>query len=237
MHVNHTIHMDLLGAEPIPTLDMMQYDQLSRQVDMALFCGQEAFQIPQDAGVLIHYVRGNGESGVYDSMSDGTRAWSISGNRLTIAIAPEVLLYEGTAAVSARLTLGTRTLNTFTFLIQIHKGMPSGQVSGSHKLCWYLSAPPVAAQGQLLAVASVDENGVITEVTAIDSPKFDTSFGIWGEVYAQKLRVTGRFSTDSKITVTFNGNRLQSVGEPTADTDAATKAYVDKAIADAISML
>lgn len=237
MHVNHKIRMDLLGTEPIPTLEMMQHDQLSRQVEITLYCGEESFSVPEDAGVMIHYLRGDGISGVYDTMADGTNAWSATENVLTIQIAPEVLNAEGTAAVSARLIRGARTLNTFTFLIRIHKALPTGQEEQSAKLCWYLSAPPVAAAGQYLAVASVDENGVVTALTAVDAPKFDTSFGIWGEVYAQKLRITGRLSTDSGITVTFNGSRLQGVGTPTEDSDAATKAYVDQAIADALANL
>ena len=237
MHVNHQIRMDLICSEAVPTLEMVQYDQLSRQVEIALYCGEEAFTIPEDVGVLIHYVRSDGVSGVYDVMADGTAAWTISENLLTIQIAPEVLEVEGTAAVSARLIRGIRTLNTFTFLIQVHKGLPTGEEAGEYKLCWYLSAPPAAVAGQYLAVASVDENGVVTALTAVDAPEFDTSFGVWGEVYAQKLRVTGRFSTDSGITVTFNGNRLQSLADPTEDTDAATKAYVDNAIANALASL
>lgn len=235
MHVNHKIRMDLTGFEPIPTLEMMQHDQLSRQVELALYCGAEPFAVPEDAGVLIHYLRGDGVSGAYDTMADGTVAWSVSGNLLTIRIAPEVLQSEGTAALSARLVRGLRTLNTFTFLIQVHKGVPTGNGVENAKLCWYLPGLPTAEKGQYLTVAEVDENGVVTSLTAVDAPEFDTSFGIWGEVYAQKLRVTGRFSTDSAITVSFNKNRLQNVGTPTADTDAATKAYVDQKIAEALA--
>lgn len=237
MHVNHKIRMDLTRFEPIPTLEMVQHDQLSRRVEIALYSGNESFVIPEDSGVLIHYLRGDGQSGVYDTLADGSAAWSVSGNVLTLTIAPEILQSEGTTAVSARLVLGIQTLNTFTFLIQVHKCVPTGEGTQGHRLCWYMPAPAVAAKGQYLSVAEVDENGVVTALTAVDGPEFDTSFGIWGEVYAQKLRITGCFSTDSGINVVFNNNRLQNVGAPTSDTDAANKAYVDKAIADALAAL
>jgi len=237
MHVNHKIHMDLTRFEPIPTLEMVQHDQLSRKVEIHLYCENAPFDIPVDTGVMIHYLRGDGISGIYDTMADGSLAWSASGNVLTLSIAPEILMTEGTAAVSARLIRGVRTLNTFTFLIQVHKGVPVGEGTQEHRLCWYLPTPPTAARGQYLAVAEVDENGVVTALTAVDGPEIDYTLGIWGQLYAQKLRVTGQFSTDSSISVSFNGNRLQKVGTPTADTDAANKSYVDTAIANALSSL
>ena len=186
---------------------------------------------------MIHYLRGDGTSGAYDAMPDGTSAWQIKENLLTLNIAPELLSAEGNAAISARLIQGIRTLNTFAFLIQVHKGMPAGESGGAHRVCWYLAAPPVASQGQYLAVASVDENGIVTALEAVDAPQIDTSFLVLGEVYAQKLRVTGRFSTDSGINVIFNNNRLQKVGEPQTDTDGVNKAYVDAAIANALKNL
>lgn len=237
MYVSHKIRMNLIDSEAIPTLEMMQYDQLSRQVELSLYCGEEPFEIPGDAGVIIHYIRGDGTAGTYDALADGNPAWQAEGNRLVLKIAPEILSIEGTAAVSARLIRGIRTLNTFTFLIRVHKGLPAGENGGEHKLCWYLSAPPLAAKGQLLAVASVDENGVVTALEAVDAPEFDTSFVILGETFAQKLRVLGRFSTDYGINVIFNNNRLQKVAEPQEDTDAANKAYVDQAIANALQNL
>lgn len=237
MYVNHKIHMNLIEAEAVPTLEMVQFDQLSRQVELALYCGEEPFGIPQDAGVMIHYLRGDGSAGSYDAMADGTPAWQAEENRLVLKIAPEVLSCEGTAAVSARLIRGIRTLNTFTFLIRVHKGLPAVEGGEAHRLCWYLSAPPLAAKGQLLAVAAVDEYGVVTALEAVDVPEFDTSFVILGETYAQKLRVLGRFSTDYGIDVIFNNNRLQKVAAPQAETDAANKAYVDSAIANALQNL
>ncbi len=237
MYVNHKIHMNLIESEAIPTLEMVQYDQMSRQVELALYCGEDPFTIPEDIGVMIHYLRGDGVAGTYDAMADGSHAWQVTDNLLTLKIAPEVLSSEGTAALSARLIRGTRTLNTFTFLIRVHKGLPAGEGGGEHKLCWYLSAPPVASKGQFLAVASVDENGIVTALEAVDVPEFDTSFVVLGETFAQKLRVLGRFSTDYGINVIFNNNRLQKVAEPQEDTDAANKAYVDSAIANALQNL
>ena len=142
MYVNHKVHMNLIDAEAIPTLEMVKHDQMSRQVELSLYCGEEQFLIPEDAGVMIHYLTAAGQAGVYDALPDGMPAWKMEDNRLTVSISPEILAEEGTAAVSARLIQGIRTLNTFTFLIRVHKGIPTGEGSEAYRLCWYLAAPP-----------------------------------------------------------------------------------------------
>lgn len=43
----------------------------------------------------------------------------------------------------------------------------------------------------------------------------------------QQINITGKLSADPSITIQFNGNRLQGVKNPTAETDAANKAYAD----------
>ncbi len=237
MTVTHKLTMDLSRCEILPTLDMRQHDQFSRQVALHLTVDGEPFPIPSDAGVLICYTRSDGVSGCYDTLPGGIAAWSVSGNCLTVSVAPEILETEGTASVSARLILGESVLHTFSFYIQVGPTQAVGEPGAAAGICWYLPMPAGAAAGQFLQAAEVDEKGFITRLEAVDAPKFDTAVCVLGQVTAQRLRVTGRFSTDAGITATLNGSRLQNVGTPTADKDAANKLYVDKAIADAIAAL
>lgn len=234
MIVNHKINMDLTKADAVPTLTMMQLDQLSRQVQITLLCGEEPFVPPEDTSVLIRYLCCDGSSGAYDTMPDGTEAWMLSGNVLTLKIAPQVLAAAGCAVVSARLIRGQGILNTFDIYIQCEPAVQTGEGAGEHSLVWYLRAPVKASVGQYLMVSGVDENGVVTVLEAGDVPVFDPAYCNLGEVIAQKLRVTGRLSADFGIEVTLNGSRLRKVGAPTEDTDAANKAYVDAAIAAAL---
>lgn len=62
---------------------------------------------------------------------------------------------------------------------------------------------------------------------------FDST--ILGDI--QQINVTGKLSTDSAIIVNFNGTILQGVEEPTVDTDAATKAYVDREVTRILDLL
>ena len=57
--------------------------------------------------------------------------------------------------------------------------------------------------------------------------KFDSKVGD-----ILQINVTGKLSTDPGIVVDFRSSRLRGVKDPTADTDAATKRYVDKLTAD-----
>ena len=237
MHVNHKIRMDLTGTEAIPTLEMVCYDQLSRQVELELLCNGEAMVLPQDVRAVIHFRSADGSEGIYDTLADGSPAWSLSGNRLTVRIAPAVLQFAGVAVVCPRLIRNDRTVSTFPFFIQVHPGGEPGAGDSGTAGYFFLPVPASAVVGQVLIVASVDEQGRVTEVTTQAPPVIDYSFGVWGELYAQKMRVTSRFSTDSGIEVTFNNNRLRKVAAPQEDSDAANKAYVDKAIADAFANL
>ncbi len=237
MIVTHKLTMDLSRCEILPTLDMRQYDQFSRQVALYLTMEGDPFLIPEDTGVLICYTRSDGVSGCYDTLAGGTAAWSVSSNCLTVSIAPEILITEGNASVSARLIRGEKVLHTFCFYIQVGKGPHIMDPDQPHSICWYLPMPESAAAGQFLQAAEVDENGFIIRLEAVDAPQFDTTVCVLGQVTAQRLRVTGRFSTDEGITVTLNGSRLQDVGTPSLDTDGANKAYVDQAISSALAAL
>ena len=46
------------------------------------------------------------------------------------------------------------------------------------------------------------------------------------------INITGKLTTDPGVTVNFRTSRLQGVRDPQADSDAATRRYVDQAVAD-----
>lgn len=56
-----------------------------------------------------------------------------------------------------------------------------------------------------------------------------------GDVAA--VNITGSLTTDGDITVNLNGCRVQGVNEPTSDTDAANRGYVDGLVGNINSLL
>lgn len=47
----------------------------------------------------------------------------------------------------------------------------------------------------------------------------------------QQINITAKLTSDSSVTIDFNGSRVQGVKAPVENTDAANKAYVDEAVA------
>jgi hypothetical protein len=95
MIITHKIKMDLTRRELVPPIDMAQDDKYSRNLELALFCGNKAVIPPQDCAVLVRYQKSDGHGGCYDTLPDGTTAWHTSGNTLTVALAPQVLTVSG----------------------------------------------------------------------------------------------------------------------------------------------
>ena len=90
MIVTNKIKMDLTNRSLTPTVDVMQDDQMSRNLEISLYSGFEPFVLPENCVALVRYKKANGNSGIYDAMPDGTPAWSIASNVVTISLAPQV---------------------------------------------------------------------------------------------------------------------------------------------------
>ena len=100
MIVTNKIKMDLTNRRLTPTVDVMQDDQMSRSLEISLYSGLEAFELPENCVALVRYKKANGNSGMYDAMPDGVPAWSISKNVVTIALAPQVCSAAGTVSLT-----------------------------------------------------------------------------------------------------------------------------------------
>ena len=277
MYVKHVIEMDLAGQAVMPRVDMVEGDQYARQLELSLSAGGEAWEIPDDVHALIRYRRTDGSGGEYDTLPDGTPAWSASGNVLTLTPAPQILTCPGSVMLSVTLLQGDFRISTFSILLNVHGALPGGTEDGSYS-CYdgFLSAPKEAEVGQFFRVSGVNAHGVVSEVETVTLPSLDDAVDAaltqaresgefdgasayevavengFSGTQAQwleslhgkdgkfdpnagdilKINITGKLSTDPGTIVDFRSNRLRGVKDPTEDTDAATKRYVDKLAAD-----
>ena len=76
-------------------MDMVEGDQYARQLELSLLCGGESWEIPEDVHATVRFRKPDGTGGEYDSLPDGSPAWSASGNVLTVELAPQVLSCPG----------------------------------------------------------------------------------------------------------------------------------------------
>ena len=95
MYVKHKLEIDLSGQAVMPRVDMVEGDQYTRQLELSLLCGGESWEIPEDVHAAVRFRKPDGTGGEYDSLPDGSPAWSASGNVLTVELAPQVLSCPG----------------------------------------------------------------------------------------------------------------------------------------------
>lgn len=179
MVITHTLRMDLEGKEPVQWIEAAQGDAYTRCIKMLLFSQHAKWTVPEGVTVLIRYRKSDGKSGEYDTLPDGSAAWSVSGNELNITLVPQVLTATGSVMLYASLILEERVLNTFAVEISVRspvrdrKGKPlaTGIPESSENYFYVtgiLPVPDMAAVGQYLRVLEVDSLGRVTRVEAVD---------------------------------------------------------------------
>lgn len=163
LKITHKISMDL-DRYSVPGFDAVCGDRYTRVLEIALYENGAAWEIPGDASVTVRYQKPDGTAGAYDLLPDGTAAWGISGNVVTVTAAPQTLTVPGCVILTVCLTVGERELSTFQILMNVRPGV--GMVETDSGDYWYLSGslpqPENAAVGEVLVVESVDSQGRVT---------------------------------------------------------------------------
>lgn len=171
MIVTHKIKMDLAGCTVAPCLDVMQDDRYSRDLEISLFSGPAEFLPPEDCAALIRYRKADGRGGIYDTMPDGTQAWRISGNTVTVSLAPQVCTVPGDVAMTVSLIKDDAQLSCFEIRLRVRK-CPHGHFESRQYLnvTRFLPQPENAEAGKFLRVTQVDGSGRITGMETADLP-------------------------------------------------------------------
>lgn len=126
MIITHKITMDLGEFGKSPRIDAVQDDRYSRNVALALYDHGSPWRIPAEAAVVISYEKPDNKGGQYDTLPDGTAAWTAEENILTLALAPQVLTAVGMVSMSVQVILEEQLISTFRFFIEVHPNVASG---------------------------------------------------------------------------------------------------------------
>lgn len=166
MIVTHTIIMDLADRGSCPRIDVIQDDKYSRNLAVSLMMGDVPWVIPKGTSVLIRYCKSDGVGGEYDTLPDGTAAWSAAENVLTLALAPQVLTVPGTVMVAAELIRGEHILSTFAMHIHVRQRIKGNtqESEAYYNIMGFLPGPRNAGVGQFLRISQVDEQGNVLAV-------------------------------------------------------------------------
>jgi len=159
------IDMDLVRGGRTPSVKLMCEDKLSRAMQICLHADGEAFALPEDCKVLVRYSKPDGTGGSYDTLPDGSAAWSIAENQVTVMLAPQVCNVAGKVKLTVTLISGEKELNCFTVYLDVKGHGKALEESENYVyLTGYLPQPVAAKEGQYLRIAAVDACGKVTAV-------------------------------------------------------------------------
>ncbi len=158
------IKMDLANLQRQVTIDAVQDDRYSRSLQISLYTGGIAYTPPQNCTVLVRYRKPDGKTGIYDTLPDGSQAWRISGNTVTVALAPQVCTVSGQAELTVSLLWGDAQLSSFRIGLNVHPQPGRASKSEAYlNISSFIPQPRAAQVGQYLKVTGV-KNGKITAV-------------------------------------------------------------------------
>jgi len=171
--ITHKLKMNM-EEEVTQRLEMPLGDVSTRSIEMLLYSRQSPWPIPEGVTVLICYQKPDGTVGQYDTMPDGTAAWSANDNVLTVLVAPQVLTAVGNVALFAQMYLEDKVLHTFSVEIGVRAPFVTNRGIHTASEDYYyatnvLRGPVTAQVGQLLAVEEVDGFGRVTKVEPVDT--------------------------------------------------------------------
>ena len=99
MVITKRFDVDLVRRKIPLCLDCMQGDTDSRAIEYALSEDGSTYTIPSNATLRIAYEKADKTGGVYSQMPDGSAAYEIRGNTVTIRLVADVLAEAGMAVV------------------------------------------------------------------------------------------------------------------------------------------
>lgn len=170
MMITNKLKLDLQKPGTTPTINAVQNDSYSRNLEIALFSDRKPFVFPERGSVVIRYKKSDGKGGEYDTLPDGNPAWWAEQNLLTIALAPQVLTTPGSVLLSVTLIADGTQLSIFPIRIAVEP-IAAGKLAKSEDYFYItglLPAPPSGKVGQCLCIAAVNDKGRITALEAAD---------------------------------------------------------------------
>lgn len=161
MIVIHNFAMSLYHNGVPPTIDVVQFDSMTRKISVSLFGnGGETWVVPGSVTAAVAFNKPDGHKGLYDKLPDGTDATEISSNTVTAVLAPQVLTCAGD--VMAAIVLNDENLEqlaTFPIRIRVSANPAAGETKSNDYYNYSTMAEVNAAIDEAFsAIREAEEN-------------------------------------------------------------------------------
>lgn len=136
MLIKTKVDIDLQRPAYPATVNAVQGDRNTRCIEAALYSGGAAWQVPEDVTVSMRYRKPDRTGGYYDAMPDGSPAWSIQDNTVTMLLAPQMLTAAGTVFAQLEMLQGSNVLGTFTMYVRVEEDPSVGMLQSEDYINW-----------------------------------------------------------------------------------------------------
>lgn len=180
------IKLDLQKRKIIHPVDAVRGEAWSRELEIELTSGQEPYFIPDNTAVIIYYQKADLKGGFYDTLPDGTPAWRVSGNLLTITLSGQVLTFPGRVMLTISFVRADTLLCTFPLELIVHPSACTDSTESEEyfNITGFLVAPHNTKVGQVLQISDVDAMGTVTGLKALDPETLSASWIASGQLQA-----------------------------------------------------
>ncbi len=198
MLVTKKLTVDLARKTVLGSMDAVRGDS-AIALEMTLLCDGAPWTVPNGASVIVRY--GQGEAcGTYDSLSDGTPAWEVEGNVLTVRVAPEVCSAAGKTDFQVTILQGDSQISTFRMTVDVQAAVSGSDKPGKYtNLAQWLLAN--GKDGQVVVNLELEDLRLGTDGTLYESA---------GEAVRTQLNALDTKKVDSTAFTTLQ-NRVEEV--------------------------
>lgn len=205
MQLIQTISMDFAVHGVAPRVFGKQDDSLSRLVRISLSSNGVAWTIPSDAIFMLRYRTPSGGVGLYDTLPNGSSAFSVAGNQITVVLVDQIFAAAGVAECDLRIISDGAGASTWTFLVDVDRG-PTGDniVSSDYINVLTALASQVAADAKRAenAANSIDTTNLMNKILYDPTDSVAAAGGIPNFVANNAPKVTLSSSVTSTSTTT-----------------------------------
>ena len=119
MLITSTISADLRAPGFPPLVYAVQGEQYSRQITMHLYDGGLPWTVPGGVYIAMRYSKPDGTKGYYDTLPDGSPAWSVSGSTVNVFVAPQMLTVPGFVIAQLEIIQNQSILASFSLRLKV----------------------------------------------------------------------------------------------------------------------
>ena len=158
MIITNKLNMDLRHPGTVPIVPATQTDCYCRNLEIALFNDRKPMLLEEDCRVIVRYRKLDGKGGEYDTLPNGSPAWSVRGNVLTVALAPQTLTMPGSVMVTVTVLSQGMQVSALPIQLQVEP-VYNTAIAKSQDYFYVLAplpAPATAKVGQHIRVSAVN---------------------------------------------------------------------------------